>query len=193
MFDKIVKVMALVGAVCMIALLVGAASIKILNDDVVEVTGNLRVQGVDYASVPVGTIVAFWGTSAPDGWLLCDGRAIPDGSKLKTDPFNMLSTPDLRGMFLRGINTTSNGTRADGWQDVDNRNIGDKQMDAFQNHVHDGNILNDGPDWQFATASSSWYAKRGPTGGAVSGVYGTPRVSTETRPKNVAVNYIIKF
>jgi hypothetical protein len=59
--------------------------------------------------IPVGTIMAFPTQSIPNGWLRCDGSAIPAGNQ-----YNALRTllgtttvPDLRGQFLRG------GTAAD--------------------------------------------------------------------------------
>ena len=58
--------------------------------------------------IPVGTIMAFPTQSIPNGWLRCDGSAIPAGAE-----YNALRTllgtttvPDLRGQFLRGGNAT---------------------------------------------------------------------------------------
>ena len=54
--------------------------------------------------VPTGSIMPFIGTTAPSGWLLCDGgniELVPHTVALR----NLLesnNTPDLQGMFLRG-------------------------------------------------------------------------------------------
>ncbi len=84
------------------------------------------------ALAPVGSILAFAGPAAnvPDGWLLCDGRAIRSseypalyaaiGWAWGNGTFNAdgetnndseldFNLPDLRGMFLRGVT----GTRMD--------------------------------------------------------------------------------
>lgn len=64
--------------------------------------------------VPAGSIVAFGGTSAPTGWLLCDGTAVSRStySTLFTavgesfgqgDNSTTFNVPDLRGRFLRGV------------------------------------------------------------------------------------------
>lgn len=71
------------------------------------------------SSVPIGTIQAFGGNtnSIPNGWLLCDGATVSRseydslfqiigtawGSGDGTSTFH---TPDLRGLFLRGVNGT---------------------------------------------------------------------------------------
>ena len=54
--------------------------------------------------VPTGSIMPFIGTTAPSGWLLCDGgtiEAVPHTVALR-DLLDGTTTPDLRGMFLRG-------------------------------------------------------------------------------------------
>ena len=53
-------------------------------------------------ALPVGVITAYWGTTAPAGWLLCDGAAIP-----ATYPTLIAlvgaNTPNLKGMVIVGI------------------------------------------------------------------------------------------
>jgi hypothetical protein len=57
--------------------------------------------------VPVGCISAYIGTVAPPGWLLCDGSTF---SPVQYPELAMLlgnvTTPDLRGLFLRGTTAT---------------------------------------------------------------------------------------
>ncbi|MFZ5786187.1 MAG: hypothetical protein ACOY3Y_07065 [Acidobacteriota bacterium] len=45
------------------------------------------------AYVPSGTVVAYFGTEIPAGWVLCDGRTTAGGR----------ITPDLRGRFVLGL------------------------------------------------------------------------------------------
>ena len=54
--------------------------------------------------VPVGGIVPYSGEpdDLPDNWTICDGKTITD----PTSPLNGQSVPDLRGMFVRGVNNT---------------------------------------------------------------------------------------
>jgi len=54
---------------------------------------------------PVGTITAFGGTTAPTGWLLCDGNAISGGY---TELIALVgaNTPDMRGRFPLGDNAS---------------------------------------------------------------------------------------
>ena len=64
-------------------------------------------------TLPSGSITAFAGSSAPDDWLICDGRAI--SRTIYSDLFSAIGTthgsgdgsttfnlPDYRGTFLRG-------------------------------------------------------------------------------------------
>lgn len=68
----------------------------------------------DDAIMPPGTVVAFAGVMAPDGWLLCDGRTVSrtEFSRLFEaiglaygigDGPDTFSLPDYRGYFLRGV------------------------------------------------------------------------------------------
>ena len=59
--------------------------------------------------VPTGSIMPFIGTTAPSGWLLCDGgtiEAVPHTVALRS-LLGGTTTPDLRGMFLRGTGISS--------------------------------------------------------------------------------------
>ena len=59
---------------------------------------------VQNALVPVGTIAMYGGASAPTGWLLCDGTSTTGYPTLAGIVGS--TTPDLRGRFALGDNTT---------------------------------------------------------------------------------------
>jgi hypothetical protein len=59
---------------------------------------------VNISSIPVGTIIAYYGSVSPDGFLACDGNPYDTVTYKKL--FELLGsalTPDLRGYFLRGV------------------------------------------------------------------------------------------
>lgn len=111
------------------------------------------VAAVRESLCPPGTIVAFGGTAAPAGWLLCDGRSLG-----QTDPkyaalyaviqknfggtASAFNLPDFQGRFLRGLD---NGTGRD--PDAAARlasrsggatgdNVGSVQFDTLKAHGH---------------------------------------------------------
>ena len=61
---------------------------KLQTEKGIELPGNLIVSGT-FNYLPKGTIVAFNGSKAPNGWAFCDGTN---------------GTPDLRGRFIAGYN-----------------------------------------------------------------------------------------
>ncbi len=171
--------------------------------------------------LPVGAVSAYAGPLAPEqglgivpieasGWMLCDGRTLP--AALYPELYVVLGTlyggsdgtfriPDYRGTFLRGadhgsgndpdarIRTTASGGTADG--------VGSTQRSAMQDHGHNykavvsrlGGELGaapNGPTQQNAETTGSPVAA--PRSGQPVGTS-----QHETRPANVAVNYIIKF
>lgn len=82
--------------------------------------GNLElISGATlYADAPIGAISAFGGTTAPNGWLLCQGQAISrtDYAELfavigtafgNGDGVNTFNLPDPRDRFLEGASTTN--------------------------------------------------------------------------------------
>lgn len=54
-------------------------------------------------TIPVGAITAYWGTTAPFGWLLCDGAAIPTRYAALIALVGA-NTPNLKGKVIVGIN-----------------------------------------------------------------------------------------
>lgn len=59
---------------------------------------------------PVGTVVAFLGNRAPEGWIMCHGQYIKDAkyAKLRAVLGNSNRVPDLRGRFVKGAGISSN-------------------------------------------------------------------------------------
>ncbi|PCH77268.1 MAG: hypothetical protein COB98_03800 [Flavobacteriaceae bacterium] len=97
-----------------------------------------QLSSVPYAivagnGVPTGSIMPFIGTVSPAGWHLCDGTALPVNAVVLIAMVGA-NSPDLQGMFLRGVGTnslTSITTTLKATQD-----------DTFEKHMHDKGTLN---------------------------------------------------
>jgi microcystin-dependent protein len=182
-------------------------------------TGATEVLGYDTSnnivllpggSTPPGSMLMYGGTSAPAGYLMCDGT-----SYLRTtypNLFSAISTaygsadgthfnvPDLRGSFPRGVTGASSNDPDASSRTASNpggntgNNVGSAQSSAFQTHTHSIDPAND--DMQILTTNSGAFGFTGGTGSVFIGRTGGPPVSgsftSETRPINVYVNYIIK-
>ena len=160
--------------------------------------------------VPIGTIIAYAGTTLPADWLWCDGSSF--STTAYPELYNAIkyswggsgssfNLPDLRGLFMRGNQNMKNSNdRPPATHDPDGngRTLGSYQDDAFQGHGHRFSTPMNQANQQ--TSGSSGTARIYAEGlndtwdvlTIVSGSHGTPRYTTETRPKNVYVNYIIK-
>lgn len=159
------------------------------------------VASVKQALCPVGTILTYSGDNAPDGWLMCRGETVSRetysalyavvgnrfGYGNNSTTFHL---PDFRGVFLRGrdagrgmdpeyynrSNYQSGGATGDA--------VGSFQWDAFASHSHSYNTYGGSPVVPYDPGSYPYpghTATTSSTGG------------TETRPRNVYVNYIIKY
>jgi len=91
--------------------------------------------------VPTGSIMPFIGTTAPSGWLLCDGgtiEAVPHTVALR----NLLesnNTPDLQGMFLRGAGRSPLSTTT---AVKEGPLLMSTQEDSNKSHIHNkGSLL----------------------------------------------------
>ena len=157
---------------------------------------NWALQGGGGGSAPAGSVMSFAGNGAgsiPDGWLLCNGAAVSRttysalfaviGTTFGAgDGSTTFGLPDLRGEFVRGF---------DGGRGVDaGRAFGSAQGQDIQSHSHS---FAQGANFTFVPASGT--ATRGYLDGGGQGPStkqtGTAG-GTETRPRNVALNYIIK-
>ena len=128
------------------------------------------------AAIIPGTI-AMWGTStAPAGWLECNGQSTAGFPNL-TALFGT-NLPDLRGEFVRGWSNTRSTVDYP-------RDILSAQAQDIQPHTHSYTITNvvtgqnQGGEYSGALPSSQ---------GSQTGSVGT----TETRPRNIALMFIVK-
>lgn len=166
------------------------------------------------ADVPIGTVISYVGAAASlqnlmtQGWLVCNGNSVskvtyPDlflsiGTSFGGDGAPNFNLPDLRGMFLRGIDMGAsrdpdvaartpqepNGNHGDA--------VGSRQSDQLRNHQHNWDhnffLIGDaGSDIavQQPVDSPRLQNHRGPTTNIDGG-------GNETRPANVYVYYLIK-
>jgi microcystin-dependent protein len=136
------------------------------------------------------------------GWMLCDGR------KLKASAYPELFAalgflyggsgddffiPDYRGLFLRG-NDAGSGMDPDAAARIGptgsgtGSGVGSYQCDALQTHTHTYKAV------VLAAVSQSGNAAGQGSGDLETTVPTKPaRITSETRPKNLSINYIIKF
>ncbi|TDT57192.1 tail collar domain [Enterobacter sp. AG5470] len=143
----------------------------------------VKVADIAYYT-PIGVPVPYPAAMPPDGWLLCNGAAFDKATwpgLAAVYPSGVL--PDLRGEFIRGWD---NGRGVDA-----GRVLGQWQGDALQQHTHDYYTIYPGGDTDRGSASSifsidnaTWSTTNGAGGGA--------RVAAETRPRNIAFNYIVR-
>lgn len=81
-------------------------NLKPRGTGIVTVQGPLTVHGRirDKTGdvMPVGSVIAYAGRAAPEGWLFCNGAQIPEGEEYKElrEVLGVGTTPDLRGRTL---------------------------------------------------------------------------------------------
>lgn len=200
MDELIKKIPVSIIAVCVAVLTVLISFAVIRGDSTIDIWGiKIDPKGASHpgsppevggAAFPVGAVIASY--LAPprmkerygDQWALADGREV----STKTAFYEITGKtqlPDLRGMFIRGLNAE----RKDGKQDPegDGRGVGEYQADTLQRHAHDNTAAGiwgrsfKGEDGSPKTAHEKKDGKTGTTGG------------TETRPRNVALYYYVRI
>ena len=170
---------------------------------------------------PAGIISAFAGSSAPTGWLACNGAPISRTTYATLfaaigttwgpgDGVNTFNLPDLRGMFLRGTGTNGTGSSSGTVGPA----VGTYNADTYLNHNHtaSSSVSDPGHAHGYTAPTSGAVAVSGgglpinntgttgaTTGGAGTGISVSTSVATsttggtETRPRNYGILYIIKI
>lgn len=139
---------------------------------------------------PAGAVVPFYRASVPTGWLHCNGQVVSRttyytlwsvmGFPNSGNGSTTFNVPDLRGEFVRGL---------DGGRGVDvNRNLGSFQNDAFESHTHTWNYGQEQDDKGYGGSYNEFTFKPGSVSGPI-GYTG----DNETRPRNIALMYCIKY
>lgn len=166
-------------------------ALSVTADDLIEVVQggvSLRITASMLGNLllPAGIVQTFAGTVVPDGWFLCDGT-----SKVKANYARLYAAigntfgsdtttfkvPDLRGRFVRGY---------DDGRGVDSgRVFGSDQSDLFKAHSHSELAKATVALAEAGNDYFVWYGDGSTSTGSAGGV--------ETRPTNVALNYIIKY
>jgi hypothetical protein len=149
----------------------------------------VSTQEAPVATFPVGSVVASY--LAPhqmqerygEQWVLADGRDVSTKTAFYTIT-GKTKVPDLRGMFIRGLNVD----RKDGKQDPDghDRTVGDYQADVFKTHNHS---IKTAGIWGRSFKGEDGSPKTAHEKSANTGDQG----GTETRARNIALYYYIKI
>lgn len=174
---------------------------------------NNKFASKNETGVATGIVAYFARSTAPTGWIECNGAAITTAlgasyTDLRnfliaaSSPFGNTSgnplVPNIRGIFIRGnLNQTIGGIAYSGG------NVGTTQNDQFQGHWHDGGSgagygstavstwTNPVAGGGATTRVNGWAPKTGTDASGNS--YGNVRTGTETRPANISLLPCIKL
>jgi microcystin-dependent protein len=159
-------------------------------------------------SMPPGSVIAFAGEGTPAGWLECNGGAVSRAKYSRL--FKVIDTrygngggqpgsfslPNYQGRFLRGVSGDSKNdpdadVRTAAWTGGKTGNVvGSEQLDAIQRHRHSYPFGHAGsPD-----GDTPHRKKTDP--GPIAIQSSDPElanVSSETRPRNVYVRWLIRY
>lgn len=181
------------------------------KDKLVEIIKSVKEE--DFVRLPIGTIIPSmldpneFSKTVVDPrdldpvrskWALADGKKDITGS-LYAQVTGKTRPPDLRGMFLRGMNVRGEGADPD-----KQRKAGNRQKDAFQQHYHETtatgyqrNVPNKTSKYTWGKNKDLGYTSDGDAdivpGEVLKPIGGANYVPEETRPKNVAVYFYIKI
>lgn len=186
-----------------------------------QVEGNIKATGKiedKWGSLmPVGSIMAFAGNKAPDGWLLCDGSAYPKEGD-KNELFKIIDyfygqengqfrVPDLRQTFVMGANENSASDKVGAKGEPEQHNHEIKvptktfpvqsrfprstigKSDKLSESVSTGIVVNDQKNKEIKSQIIDFSA----TVDISFDSFKSGNSSGQNRPKWMALNYIIKY
>lgn len=178
----------------------GGQTVAQIQTQLQDAINALQSQLSNLQLVPTGSVLWSARSTAPDGYLVCDGSSLSTSAYQKLfaaigytygGSGNNFNIPDLRGQFVRGIDLN---------RGVDpGRGFGTTQTDSFGSHSHG---MPGDDQLSFANGTANWTARsRGGFPYDARSVYGggaqvwstTDEGSTETRPTNVALLPIIYY
>ena len=164
------------------------------SDSIVVALGKLQnqISSLTSASLPVGTVIESARSTAPTGFLDCDGSAVSRSTYADLfsaigavygagDGSTTFNLPDRRGNVGRGAGTSV------GYATNVTITQGDKLDDALQDHTHDYNTPAAYDDLIGGSGTSARISGTWTTAGA------SGRVTNETRVKSLGMKYFIKF
>ena len=185
----------------------GTATVTATNDtsfadNSVKPASTSWVRGATAPNATAGQVSFFAMSTAPNGWLKANGAAVSRAAYASLfaaigttygagDGSTTFALPDLRGEFVRGF---------DDGRGVDvGRSFGSFQWDAMQGHDHTIK-LNGGTGTAYGFSGGALAANpiSDPPDSRIGplkddGINGIPRISDETRPRNVAMLACIKY
>lgn len=183
---------------------------------IVDSVGNLikntlmsAVQNLFFPLIyPTGSFLNFAGTSAPSGFLVCNGSAVSRSTYANLfaiintiygvgDGSTTFNLPDARGLVMVGAGTHGTMTRANGTA-FNGGSVGASRNDQFQGHVMSASsgtvfLTSPGGSVNQGNASLGWNVASTTGGPATDGANGTPRIGDETRPAEIATLVCIKY
>lgn len=145
---------------------------------------------------PTGTVITFASVTAPSGYLVCDGSEISreEYANLFTvigetfgvgDGSTTFKLPDLRGEFIRGF---------DGGRGIDsNRAFGSFQVDSFKEHGHNMRFTNSQSNSNYNNSTGSFMLNTSYLSPFTELSSFQKTGGSETRPRNVTLQYCIKY
>lgn len=155
------------------------------------ITGNGRIQDITGDVTPVGSIIAYGGTAAPTGWLLCNGQSIPTGPSYKelSTLLGVSNVPDLRSRFIVGAGQGT-GLSSYDVNDQAGEETHQLEVDEMPSHSH---------TYQYQ-ASSNTGGSNPATNQTSTGLMGAPETGStgsgeahNNLPPYCALTYIIKY
>ena len=171
------------------------AAVSTLQSEITAMYDELaEIQDQFMMLLPIGAIAVWPTTTAPSGWSLCDGSPLSRttdaalfeviGTTFGTgDGSSTFNKPDLRGKFVRGWD---NGAGVD-----PGRGFATYQADDNKAHTHSGVVrLDPGQNTAISLNRVRYWTAEWATGRNDAPF--TNATGTESRPKNIAMNFIIR-